>query len=493
MKTKIHIGAKEYALYIGAKKYALYIGRKIVEKTLEFLTLPARFISNKVQELKNLTMWGQSVQETNVIDISELEFSNGFINVTGSYPVQNSTYPNAKYSEVFLNAGDRIDVGINVHCRLRYGTTKGVSSGNITIGETTTFTSTISGASGKAGDGYIIAKVPMYVLLLKLTDVAVFTGTITHTTPTPQTPIPVESVGDRTKNLFDPAIVVQGTYTSSSNARVCGRLDLKNNTDYTISITGDYEMFVNFFNKGTTTSASNLGSWFKNKVTISSDKINTDLYDYVLIIRNYSNTTLLLKDFDGNIQLEEGTTATSYVPYGYQIPVVVGDTTTNIYLSEPLRKIGEYADYIDFEGQKVVRNINKADLGTLDIRPYEEAYRRYSVQGIADRLPVAIRRGDGYSTAFKLWNTGDGAGSVENNYFYWGENQAIYLVENTIKNNLQMKQLLTEQYIYYPLAIPTEEQITLPAINLAQGTLTFDTDTTIKPSKISITGDIDNE
>jgi hypothetical protein len=50
--------------------------------------------------------------------------------------------------------------------------------------------------------------------------------------------------------------------------------------------------------------------------------------------------------------LVEGSTATSYEPY-YE-PV-----THNIYLDEPLRKVGNYADYIDFSSKKVVRYINR--------------------------------------------------------------------------------------------------------------------------------------
>ena len=49
------------------------------------------------------------------------------------------------------------------------------------------------------------------------------------------------------------------------------------------------------------------------------------------------------------------------VNYGkYKITLLIngeGETTTyNIFLDEPLRKIGDYADYIDFKNKKVVRN-----------------------------------------------------------------------------------------------------------------------------------------
>lgn len=52
-----------------------------------------------------------------------------------------------------------------------------------------------------------------------------------------------------------------------------------------------------------------------------------------------------------NFMIEAGSTATEYDPY-YQ-------STQNIYLDEPLRKIGNVADYIDLETGEVVRMVGK--------------------------------------------------------------------------------------------------------------------------------------
>jgi len=62
-------------------------------------------------------------------------------------------------------------------------------------------------------------------------------------------------------------------------------------------------------------------------------------------------------------------TDTNDINYGkYKIPVIVGNTTTNIYLDEPLRKVGDYSDYIDFKNQKEFRNvIVNDDTGTQTI------------------------------------------------------------------------------------------------------------------------------
>lgn len=50
------------------------------------------------------------------------------------------------------------------------------------------------------------------------------------------------------------------------------------------------------------------------------------------------------------VQLEEGSSATEYEEYKEPI-------ATNIYLDEPLRKVGDYADYIDFKNRQVVRRV----------------------------------------------------------------------------------------------------------------------------------------
>jgi len=52
-------------------------------------------------------------------------------------------------------------------------------------------------------------------------------------------------------------------------------------------------------------------------------------------------------------QIEEGVVSTEYEPYREEIQ--------NIYLDEPLRKYGDYVDYIDFRTQEVVRYVEVVD------------------------------------------------------------------------------------------------------------------------------------
>ena len=96
-------------------------------------------------------------------------------------------------------------------------------------------------------------------------------------------------------------------------------------------------------------SVYNNGNWVvninaqHNSVSVSKDGYLSGVY----ISISAGNT----REWDDiiEIQLVKGTSNPPYEPY-------VEPTSTNIFLNEPLRKIGDYADYVDFKNKKVVRN-----------------------------------------------------------------------------------------------------------------------------------------
>jgi len=98
-------------------------------------------------------------------------------------------------------------------------------------------------------------------------------------------------------------------------------------------------------------------SYYYNKVgfySSSSGKI------YLGIYPSDENTWNTIIQYFTNAQIEEGSVQTSYEPY---MPVI-----SQIYLDEPLRKIGTSVDYIDFKNSKVIRNVEAIDeTGTLPI------------------------------------------------------------------------------------------------------------------------------
>lgn len=92
----------------------------------------------------------------------------------------------------------------------------------------------------------------------------------------------------------------------------------------------------------------------------------SDNASYIRIYIDRINSNVEVPETVVRPQLEIGSSSTKYEPYT--------STTTNIYLNEPLRKVGEYADYLDLKNQRVVRNVKVNDnTGTKTI---EESYTK---------------------------------------------------------------------------------------------------------------------
>ena len=128
------------------------------------------------------------------------------------------------------------------------------------------------------------------------------------------------------------------------------------------SFSGALRVVCNYFDTGGTEKDANMSitaanSSRTNKITALWKGM--EIYIVVLKGQTVDNVTIYP-------QLEKGSPATSYEPYK-------GKTTKHIYLDEPLRKIGDYADYIDFKNQKVVRCIGEITLDGTENWVYQES------------------------------------------------------------------------------------------------------------------------
>lgn len=104
------------------------------------------------------------------------------------------------------------------------------------------------------------------------------------------------------------------------------------------------------------------------KLSSGSLTINTnDMTSFALWFMARQNTVSEPQSYSvkyWDIQLEENNTATEYQQYMLQ--------EYDIYTDEPLRKVGDTADYIDYSGGQIVRNVDVIDdSGTKTI---EESY-----------------------------------------------------------------------------------------------------------------------
>lgn len=170
--------------------------------------------------------------------------------------------------------------------------------------------------------------------------------------------------------------------------------------------------------------------------------------------------------------------------------------TTDIYLNEPLRKAGNYADYIDFENQKVVREICKANLSDMSFTTFKDTvimdngmYRSgYFHTETNNKTMLKGTANKGYCNVLPANNGGWGTPNSETIRF--GQtNHMLYIYTNNVYNdkNEILEYLGENAYAIYPLATPIEEEIELPNISTFKGKTTLYVDTIITPSNMEAT------
>lgn len=222
-------------------------------------------------------------------------------------------------------------------------------------------------------------------------DYKIYGNSIQDGTPTPESPIDIQSVGDlvtdaesehygkyyvpihisgQRKNIF-PGLI-KGTGLNSANGAVMYhtnyatskyiQVDYKGNGNYYISgLPTTLTHFVAAYNANKEFLGRTGGAIAKDRLlTVSMFAQGTaqgtgDIaYLRVTCYKTSANTGTIDDIDDAKIQLEPGSTATEYEPYK-------GSMTTHIYLDEPLRKVGDIADYIDFKNQKAIRQVEVLD------------------------------------------------------------------------------------------------------------------------------------
>ena len=288
----------------------------------------------------------------------------------------------------------------------------------------------------------------------------------------------------------DGSITIDGTATANAVFYLVGKQDnytldkcgLKIGDSYTISKTlssGDSIANVyftaNYYNEngkmqeGVVISNSNTAT-----KTIKSDFKSWGIYLLVLKDKTVNNTTIKL-------QLEKGSSATEHEPYK-------GGKTTHIYLDEPLRKVGDYADYIDFKNQKVVRKVKHREFSSNN---------NWSVYlSAANHFQIIV--GDNYFAQVE-------GVKVMSNYYpqysgrYYSITSLDYAVLSVDGSRLRFRDiryttldewkafldtLETPLAVNYILATPTEENISLPALKTFKGTSVMSVDTAVLPSNI---------
>lgn len=168
-----------------------------------------------------------------------------------------------------------------------------------------------------------------------------------------------KSVGDKTINLFD---------KSKSNRQYNVARNADGSFNYNPSSSNYFDYYIpvkpntNYIAKGKNNALPSRMYFFdNNKNWISrTDIFYPDNENHCVSFTTPSSCGFVQVQEDRSREIDinsfmivEGSTVPeSYVPYGYCIPVTIGNQTTDIILTEPLEKNGDNSDYIDYAKQK---------------------------------------------------------------------------------------------------------------------------------------------
>ena len=335
-----------------------------------------------------------------------------------------------------------------------------------------------------------------------LIDFKIYGRSLQDGTPTPETPIEVESVGeyDETAGKYKIPVKISGknyfngqwekgfinnstgmNSSSSSSIRTANYIELKPNTKYYVTVpSGNNYPFTYKKDKS-----------FSRYLTLKgkSFSFTTTADEYYFRLARYADTNI-----PANVQIEVGSVATEYEPY-------IEPTTTNIYLNEPLRKIGDYADYIDYKNKKVVRKIYQGKLidvlsGSSGSQYANGLCRKQNVlrpKANYNIAPMSNSLKGNSGTLIVEANTISVLSAYSNAYVYFNISDVCLEPVTTTTSNQEIGTAINNYIIErnidltYVLETPTEETIELPTIATIKGTNIVDIETDIKPDNVEIT------
>lgn len=250
-------------------------------------------------------------------------------------------------------------------------------------------------------------------------------------------------------------------------------LKLKPNTQYTCSsnvpkpIDDSLDEKCLYFNGVTWDSGA--GVCVGQPKTTTTDE-NGSLYIAICKGRTYSEDLINGKYY---IQIEEGTIAKDYEQY-------INPATTNIYLNEPLRKIGDFVDYLDYKNKKVVRNIKEMILTGDESWSYNSTYNAFCIND------KNFKTGQ---TPLCTHLKGISAGILTNDNSLLINSTNIYIIRHDLGEDVnKLIDFLKSSNVKFinPLSTPTEETIDVPEITTNKGRNRFRIQTKIHPSEFKI-------
>lgn len=344
-----------------------------------------------------------------------------------------------------------------------------------------------------------------------LTSWTITGNTVQNGTPTPENPVEVQAVGDRTANLlnFEDLIAAPSGEMSSKDFTFPHLLTLylKPNTTYTCASSGT----------GSTTSPPadlNRSLYFcstsehnsvnvNNPVTYTTDstgRVFIGFIDYRTNAQQYLNKTAY-------IWLNEGSTALPYEPYGYKIPVVTrGKNLFNYNLM--FQNSVVYNDYFNVYNL-ILKPYTEYEIST---NGEEKNFSNPALQSketqfiVCNTSEVFTTVNGGVSYKKKLFKTTGADGVLVVGYRTKHSSEGANIVNKADMDagilwlNIIQTPITTPIYLPTPLysgevmrsdgtitrSDGTTETFTAPQIPTLNGTTVIDVDTTVKPESMTI-------
>lgn len=182
-------------------------------------------------------------------------------------------------------------------------------------------------------------------------------------------------------------------------------------------------------------------------------------------------------DYVKTMMLEESETVTDYEPYHSPI-------TTNLYLDEPLRKVGDYADYVDFGKGEVVRKVKTLTLSADNLKAISKYKYSYVVDASLNLSSIG-----GISNIGSYFMGYAHTGSLH--WYLLDSSNGIMMIspseDITIGEYFTNINLETDVNFYYVGAEETHTPITIPKLPTIKGTTIYETGTSLNASNMEAT------
>lgn len=334
-----------------------------------------------------------------------------------------------------------------------------------------------------------------------LVNYQVYGNTTQSGTPTYTSPLEINSLGTKSNNLLNPFCVNDENkyinYLTGELSTPAGAGRYWRSSPY-IAVTGGSTYY---FNEVATTGSLAGTAWYDenltyiggiNATTLANRNNFIALPSTARYIRHsFEVTDGVNPDWQNTVAIVKSSTAVPYEPYNQYTTsiIVVGGQLYNIKTINPLSKVGDYADYIDFANQRIVRNVGiKMFDGTENWEMHSTAGHTYRLDNAFNDLALGEPVEEcGISTHLSTTNIVSTANFAESKFRFTANSAST---DPTIAVNISGRRLYAKfsdsfdsvadltsflasekelnrpVTLIYPLSSPVYESVVLPSITV---------------------------